>query len=63
MGCLSLTRGWRWRRGVRARARPAAIVVLAAAEIAGHAERLRVAVDDDDRVDAIFMTRPAVIFN
>ena len=35
---------------------PAAIVVFASAEIARHAQRLRVGVDDDHRVDAIFVT-------
>ena len=40
----------------RRHAWPASIVVLAAAEIAGHAQRLRVGVDDDHRVDAIFVT-------
>jgi hypothetical protein len=37
--------------------------VLAAAEITRDAQRLRMAVDDDDGVDAIFVTRPAVVFN
>jgi hypothetical protein len=30
--------------------------MFAAAEIAGHAQRLRMRVDDDDRMDAIFVT-------
>jgi hypothetical protein len=36
--------------------------VLASAEIAGHAQRLRVGIDDDHRVDAILVTLTAVIF-
>jgi GNAT superfamily N-acetyltransferase len=42
---------------------PAAIIVLAAAEITRHAQRLRLAIDDDHRVDAIFVTGPAMVFN
>jgi hypothetical protein len=37
--------------------------VLAPAKIARHAQWLRVAVNHDHRVDAIFMTGPAVIFH
>jgi hypothetical protein len=37
--------------------------VLAAAEVARHSQRLRVGVNDDDGVDAIFVTRAAVILN
>jgi len=37
--------------------------VFAPAEITGDAQRLRVAVDDDDRVDAILVALPAVVFD
>jgi hypothetical protein len=37
--------------------------VLAAAEIARHAQRLRVRVDDDHGVNAIFVATAAVILN
>jgi len=37
--------------------------VIASAEIAGDAQRLSVAVDHDYRVDAIFVTGPAVILD
>jgi hypothetical protein len=37
--------------------------MLAAAEVARHAQRLRVSIDDDHRVDAIFVTLPAVILD
>ena len=41
----------------------AAIVVFAAAKVTRHAQRLRVAVDDNHRVDAIFVALPAVVFD
>jgi hypothetical protein len=37
--------------------------MFAPAEVAGHAQRLRVGVDDDHGVDAILVTLPAVIFD
>jgi len=37
--------------------------VLAAAEIARHAQRLRVGIDDDHGVDAIVVAAAAVIVN
>jgi hypothetical protein len=37
--------------------------VLAAAEITRHAKRLRVVVDNDDRVDAIFFTLAAIVLD
>jgi GNAT superfamily N-acetyltransferase len=37
--------------------------VFAAAEVARHAQGLRVCIDDDDRVDAILVTAAAVIFD
>ena len=40
----------------------AAIVVLAAAEAANHAERLRVLIGGHDRVLAIGLARAAVVF-
>jgi hypothetical protein len=37
--------------------------VGAAAEVAGDAQRLRLAINDDDGVDAILVALPAVVFN
>jgi hypothetical protein len=37
--------------------------VLAAAEVARHPQRLRMGVDDDHGVDAIFVTRAAVVLD
>jgi hypothetical protein len=37
--------------------------MLTAAVVARHAQRLRVGVDDDHGVRAIFVTLPAVVFN
>jgi hypothetical protein len=37
--------------------------VFAPAEVTCDAKRLRLAVDDDDRVDAILVALPAVVFN
>ena len=37
--------------------------MLAAAEITRHAQRLRVSIDHDDRVDAIFVALPAVVLD
>jgi hypothetical protein len=37
--------------------------VLAPAKIAGHAQRLRVGVDDDHGVDAIFLALAAVVLD
>jgi hypothetical protein len=37
--------------------------MLAAAEVARHAQRLRVRIDHDHRVDAIFVTTPAVVLD
>ena len=37
--------------------------MLAAAEVAGDAQRLRMRIDDDHGVDAIFVTTATMIFN
>ena len=42
---------------------PAAIIVLAPAEVAGHAQRLGMRVDHDHGMDTIFVTGPAVILD
>jgi hypothetical protein len=37
--------------------------VFATAEVAGHAQRLRVRVNHDHRVDAILVAAPAMVLN
>ena len=52
-----------WPAGLLACPWPASIVVFAAAEIACHAQRLRVRIHDDHGVRTILMALPAVVFH